>query len=228
MPQSDDSPRPLHAFEFGQQTKPLQAIMDLHQALAPFGTAFTLKASTKMLLSDDQETAFILLVSTGCFSISHKQDDLHIATAFSPTIVGLIDGYSLYYDVQSRPQHYIRAETDCSGWVVPLNLFVEKCDELSLWHDIARILAQRVMMMSARDSELVGNDAYSKIRSLLMELWLYPEEIRRQIKVSSFIQRRTRISRSRIMDVLAELKKGQYIEMKSGVLVSMEKLPSAF
>jgi len=84
------------------------------------------------------------------------------------------------------------------------------------------------MMMSARDSELVGNDAYSKIRSLLMELWLYPEEIRRQIKVSSFIQRRTRISRSRIMDVLAELKKGQYIEMKSGVLVSMEKLPSAF
>ena len=228
MSQSDDLPRPLHAFEFSQQTKPLKAIMDLHKVLAPFGTAFTLNAATKMLLSNDRETAFILLVTTGCFSVSHAQIDLHMATVFAPTVVGLIDGYSLYYDAKARPQHYIRAETDCTGWIIPLDLFVEKCDEFNLWHDISRILAQRVMVMSARDSELVGNDAYSKIRSLLMELWLYPEDIRLQIKVSSFIQRRTRISRSRIMDVLAELKKGNYIEMKSGVLTAMDKLPIAF
>lgn len=228
MSQSEDSPHSLHAFEFSQQTKPLKAIMGLHKALTPFGTGFTLNASTKMLLSNDRESAFILLVTSGCFSISHVQDDLHIATVFAPTVVGLIDGYSLYYDVKARPQHYIRAETDCAGWIIPLDLFVEKCDEFNLWHDIARILAQRLMVLSARDSELVGHDAYSKIRSLLMELWLYPEDIRLQIKASSFIQRRTRISRSRIMDVLAELKKGHYIEIKSGVLVHMEKLPIAF
>lgn len=202
--------------------------MDLHKVLAPFGTAFTLRASTKMLLSNERESAFILLVTSGCFAVSHAQVELHMATVFAPTVVGLIDGYSLYYDVKARPQHYIRAETDCTGWIVPLDLFVEKCDEFNLWHDIARILAQRMMVMSAHDSELVGNDAYSKIRSLLMELWLYPEDIRLQIKVSSFIQRRTRISRSRIMDVLAELKKGNYIEIKSGVLIAMEKLPLAF
>ena len=202
--------------------------MDLHKVLAPFGTAFTLRASTKMLLSNERESAFILLVTSGCFAVSHAQVELHMATVFAPTVVGLIDGYSLYYDVKARPQHYIRAETDCTGWIVPLDLFVEKCDEFNLWHDIARILAQRMMVMSAHDSELVGNDAYSKIRSLLMELWLYPEDVRLQIKVSSFIQRRTRISRSRIMDVLAELKKGNYIEIKSGVLIAMEKLPLAF
>lgn len=164
--------------------------MDLHKVLAPFGTAFTLRASTKMLLSNERESAFILLVTSGCFAVSHAQVELHMATVFAPTVVGLIDGYSLYYDVKARPQHYIRAETDCTGWIVPLDLFVEKCDEFNLWHDIARILAQRMMVMSAHDSELVGNDAYSKIRSLLMELWLYPEDVRLQIKVSSFIQRR--------------------------------------
>ncbi|HDT6543928.1 TPA: helix-turn-helix domain-containing protein [Kluyvera ascorbata] len=228
MSQSDDSSRSLHAFEFSQKTKPLKTIMALHSILAPFGSAFTLNPSAKMLLSNDRETAFIVLVTTGCFSVSHAQVDLHMATVFAPTVVGLIDGYSLYYDVPARPQHYIRAETECTGWIIPLDTFVEKCDEFNLWHDIARILAQRVMVMSARDSEMVGNDAYSKIRSLLMELWLYPEDIRRQIKVSSFIQRRTRISRSRIMDVLAELKKGHYIEVQSGVLVYMDKLPTAF
>lgn len=72
--------------------------MDLHKVLAPFGTAFTLNASTKMLLSNDRESAFILLVTTGCFSVSHAQVDLHMATVFAPTVVGLIDGYSLYGD----------------------------------------------------------------------------------------------------------------------------------
>lgn len=218
----------LHTFDFGLKTKPLKAIADLHAALIPFGTPFTLSAASKMSLSEVRETAFIVLLTEGCFSVSHTNADLYMGTGFAPTVIGLIDGYSLFYEVDVRPQHFIRAETDCAGWLVPLNIFVEKCDELNLWHDIARILAQRVMMMSARDSELVGNDAYSKIRSLLIEIWLYPEEIRAQIKVAAFLQRRTKISRSRIMDVLAELRRGEYIEMDGGVLIAMGKLPIAF
>ena len=225
---SSSSNEMLHAFQFGLTTKPVKAIMSLFEALKPFGTPFSLKKSKNMLLSNDKETAFIVLNAKGCFSICHYPSDLYISTVFSPTVTGLIDGYSLYYNVDQRPRHYLHAETACEGWTVPLEIFVAKCDELNLWHDVARILAQRIMVLSARDNELVGNDAYSKIKNLLVELWLYPEEIRKQIKVASFLQRRTRISRSRIMDVLLQLKTGQYIKIDSGALTHLGKLPEAF
>ncbi len=218
----------LHSFEFAQKTKPFEAIAALHNALIPFSTEFSLSSPKKMLLSSERKNAFILLISDGCLSISHAKEDLLISTAFSPTVIGLIDGYSLFYDVEARPQHYIQAETDCTGWAIPLDVFVEKCDELNLWHNVSKILAQRLMIMSAREKELVGNDAYSKIRALLIELWLYPEEIKNKLNVSLFIQRRTKMSRSGIMNVLAELKKGGYIEVEFGVLKSVKKLPKSY
>lgn len=194
----------------------------------PYGQFFTLAPNNKMLFNNIKEEAFVILMALGCFSVCHRDTGLHIGTSFAPTIIGLIDGYSIFYNVKQRPQHCIQAETPCSGWLIPLNIFVEKCDELNLWHDIAKVLAQRLMIMSTRDNELVGNDIYKKIKILLTELWLYPEEIRNQITVASFIHRRTRVSKSRIMGILAELKKGNYIQTKNGVLISVTKLPESF
>ncbi|PQQ61214.1 hypothetical protein C6H70_21800, partial [Klebsiella pneumoniae] len=55
------------------------------------------------------------------------------------------------------------------------------------------------------------------VRTLLTELADYPEAYRRQINVLSFIQRRTNLSRSRIMSILSELRKGGYITVHRGV-----------
>jgi hypothetical protein len=46
------------------------------------------------------------------------------------------------------------------------------------------------------------------IRTLILELGSYPEEYREQINVLNFIQRRTNLSRSGILYVLSELRKG--------------------
>jgi HD superfamily phosphohydrolase YqeK len=218
----------LHAYRFAMDTKPVKAIAALHDALREFGKAFSLKTASKMKLSKDKSTAFIVLLNEGCCSVNHADNDQYIVTFFAPTVIGLLDGYGLYYDVPARPQHYIRAETNCSGWVVPLDIFVEKCDELSLWHDVSRFLAQRLMVMSAREYELVGNDAYGKIRALLQEIWLYPEEFRSKLLIAAFIQRRAKLSRSRVMNILSVLKQGGYIEIEAGVLTSMKKLPLSF
>lgn len=218
----------LDSFVFSRSTKPNEAIQSLHEALKPFSKVFTLPRNHVMELSNQRESAFILFVEYGCFSIFHKGNDLAIATAFSPTVIGLIDGYSLYYEIEERPQHYIWAETYCTGWSIQLDRFVEKCDALNLWHDVAKILAQRLMVMSARETELVGKDAYSKIRSLLMELSKYPDNIREQINIAMFISHRTKISKSRIMSILSELRAGEYITTEKGVLVSISRLPLSF
>jgi DNA-binding FadR family transcriptional regulator len=44
----------------------------------------------------------------------------------------------------------------------------------------------------------------------------------------SYIQRRTRISRSVVAEVLAALRQGKYITMERGKLVSVNRLPAEY
>lgn len=93
---------------------------------------------------------------------------------------------------------------------------VEILNEKNLWQEMAHILAQRLMVLRMRSQEMVGVDSYPMVRTLLTELADYPEEYRRQINALSFIQRRTNLSRSRVMSILAELRKGGYITVHRG------------
>lgn len=120
---------------------------------------------------------------------------------------GMVDSYGATYNVPARPEHFLLAETVCTGRFVRLPDFIKIADECDLWHDVARCLAYRLMVMSARDRELVGVDSYLKVRALLTEIWAYPQAYRESIIVLNFIQRRTGISRSRTMKILSELKK---------------------
>lgn len=219
----------MHSFTFSQQTKPVFAQNVLFNALVPVSQPFSLGAGETYQFSPDKENAGIILLANGIGSLCHTQNHLYISSAFAPSVLGLIDGYSLYYDVPARPQHYLYAETDCDGYFVALNTFVEVADKQNLWHDVARILAHRLIVMSAREQELVGVDSYLKVRSLLLELWTYPEAYRQGINVVNFVQRRTGLSRSRTMTFLSELRKGGYITIQRGKLTSVDqKLPVAY
>lgn len=218
----------VNSFIFGVETKPIDAINNLIDKLSPYGDKIRILPHQNFMLSQARDKAFIILLNEGCFSLYHKVTNLRITTLFSPSVVGLIDGYGLFYDVDNRPQHFIKAETLCVGWSLPLDVFVEKCDEETLWHDIAKILAHRLIIMSAREEELVGNDAYSKIKSSILELWQYPDYVRMNINLAHYIQDRTGLSRSRVMDILSHLKEGAYIEITAGKLVAVGKLPKAY
>ncbi|EPE7437998.1 helix-turn-helix domain-containing protein, partial [Salmonella enterica subsp. enterica serovar Chester] len=153
---------------------------------------------------------------------------LHISSSFAPSVVGMVDSYGATYNVPARPEHFLLAETVCTGRFVRLPDFIKIADECDLWHDVARCLAYRLMVMSARDRELVGVDSYLKVRALLTEIWAYPQAYRESIIVLNFIQRRTGISRSRTMKILSELKKGGYIHIDNGRLTALGKLPVAY
>lgn len=218
----------IHSYQFSTDTKPLDAIAALTNHLKIFGSRFSLCAGSRMNLSPQISDANIIIIEHGCFSLVLNQGDLYIGTLFAPTLAGLIDGYGLFYDVPERPQHYIRAEIDCRGYLVPLDVFVEQCDTLNLWHDVAKLLAHRLMTLSAKEGEMIGNSAYSKIRTLLLELWLFPEEARLNIGVSSFLQRRSKISKSRVHHILSDLAKGGFIRLERGRLVELAKLPLVY
>ncbi|HEJ6661160.1 TPA: helix-turn-helix domain-containing protein [Klebsiella oxytoca] len=212
---------------FPSRHKPYAALDALFSALWSFGKPFNLNPGDEFLLNSGGENKIVLLQS-GIFSFCRSGSGLHVSSTFAPSIVGLVDSYGVTYDVPTRPEHFLIAETECRGRAVSLPDFIKTIDECDLWHDVARILAYRLMVMSVRDRELVGVDSYLKVRALLIELWAYASEYRQSINVLNFIQRRTGISRSRTMKLLSELKKGGYISIDGGRLLDMKKLPTAY
>ncbi|EHC83813.1 Putative cytoplasmic protein [Salmonella enterica subsp. enterica serovar Montevideo str. S5-403] len=238
----DNNENSLHSFLFSQQAKPHAAIDALFSALLPFGQPFTLGIGDEFYLQANDEH-YIVLLESGVVSFCHNDKRLHISSSFAPSVVGMVDSYGATYNVPARPEHFLLAETVCTGRFVRLPDFIKIADECDLWHDVARCLAYRLMVMSARrayrlmvmsahmsarDRELVGVDSYLKVRALLTEIWAYPQAYRESIIVLNFIQRRTGISRSRTMKILSELKKGGYIHIDNGRLTALGKLPVAY
>lgn len=76
--------------------------------------------------------------------------------------------------------------------------------------------------------KLVGNNSYSQIRSMLMDMAEWDETLRSKIGVMHHIQQSTRISRSVVAEVLAALRQGNYISMNRGKLVSINRLPTEY
>lgn len=218
----------LHSFVFSQQSKPYRSIDVLFSALLPLSKPLRMEAGSELMLGANKDDAVIVLLEDGICSFCHQENQLHITTVFAPSIAGLIDGYALTYNAPAWPEHYILAETRCLGRVVSLTDFTEVINEQSLWHDVTHILAHRLMFMSARSKEMIGVDSYIKVRALLIEIWAYPEAYRSQINVLNFVQRRTALSRSRILKILSELKKGGYIDIEIGKLQALNKLPLAY
>ncbi|HAG0015969.1 TPA: helix-turn-helix domain-containing protein [Salmonella enterica] len=223
----DNNENSLHSFLFSQQAKPHAAIDALFSALLPFGQPFTLGIGDEFYLQANDEH-YIVLLESGVVSFCHNDKRLHISSSFAPSVVGMVDSYGATYNVPARPEHFLLAETVCTGRFVRLPDFIKIADECDLWHDVARCLAYRLMVMSARDRELVVVDSYLKVRALLTEIWAYPQAYRESIIVLNFIQRRTGISRSRTMKILSELKKGGYIHIDNGRLTALGKLPVAY
>ena len=152
-----------------------------------------------------------------------------VSTIFAPSLLGLIDGYGAFNGIPEKSHCSVFAETDLRGRWIGHQVAVEILNEKNLWQEMAHILTQRLMVLSMRERELLGVDSYQMVRILLMELAVYSETYRRQINVLRFIQRRTNLSRSRIMSILSELRKGGYIIIHRGVLMTIaQPLPTNF
>ncbi|WP_228299118.1 winged helix-turn-helix transcriptional regulator [Klebsiella pneumoniae] len=171
----------------------------------------------------------VIMLEEGIASICHGEKQMVVTPLFSPSILGFMDGYGLFDDIPQKRHYVLFAETDLRGRWISHQAAVDILNEQNLWRHVTHILAQRLMVLSMREQELMGVDSYLMVRTLLMELAGYPEAYRRKINVLNFILRRTNLSRSRIMSILSELRKGDYITIHRGVLRTIaHPLPAHF
>ncbi|HHJ4285184.1 TPA: helix-turn-helix domain-containing protein [Klebsiella quasipneumoniae] len=201
----------------------------LLSAFRPVSTPFELAQSNYYHFPLAQSESGFILLEEGVASVCFAENQLVISTVLAPAILGLIDNYGVFNGLPDIRHSSLFAETDLSGRWIAHQAAVNILNEKNLWQEMAHILTQRLMVLSMREQELLGVDSYQMVRILLMELAVYSETYRRQINVLRFIQRRTNLSRSRIMSILSELRKGGYIIIHRGVLMTIaQPLPANF
>lgn len=217
-----------HSYSFRTRTKPLKTINTIIDELKNHGIPFILPENRKLKLISNTSSTVITLITDGYFSLYHEEIDRQIQLCSAPSVIGLIDAYNHFFNIKYPPRHYIRAETLCRGFQVPFEQFLMKIKDHSFSEEVIHLLMHRLTVMSASDFETMGVDSYTKIRSLLLEIWLYPEDLRNKINIQRLIQQRTNLSRSRTMKIIHELRKGNYIKVKRGRLIYLDELPATF
>ncbi|MGL4725182.1 MAG: helix-turn-helix domain-containing protein [Scandinavium sp.] len=167
----------------------------------------------------------IIFLMSGNLSVFRTSDNLAMGCTSAPTLLGLADGYAEEQSMAAGTDTWLISDTRCQCKFIPVSLFMQKSEELGLWRDISTVLAHRIIAMTMRDKYMVGQDAYGKIRVLLLEIWSLPQEVRCEINIQRFIQQRTGLSRSGILKILTELRTGGYIKTLHGRLMALGELP---
>lgn len=200
--------------------KPLAEFNSLNQCFFPYGINFELPENTLLSFSDIKSGDTTLILCQGEISISRKNNDILLGIAQAPFIDGLSAG------IIERPVEYIyTTQSICTGYYLSSRQVMALLDENQLWREACSWLTWWHRLAEARDNQLIGSSSYDQIRSTLLIMSEWDENLRSRVGVMHYIQRRTGISRSVIAEVLSALRKGDYIEMHKGKLLKINRLP---
>ncbi|MEG2565997.1 MAG: helix-turn-helix domain-containing protein, partial [Acinetobacter sp.] len=78
------------------------------------------------------------------------------------------------------------------------------------------------------NTNLTAASAYEVIRVQLLELMNEPTEYKNNVSAAHYIRQKTGLSRSSIMKILAQLRKGNYIRIENGTLKEIYRLPHKY
>jgi CRP-like cAMP-binding protein len=205
-----------------QPVRPQEAIERLLAALEPH--AVPLNAIARKKISwDFKGKPQLYLFKAGEISILRSSDGLLMVTVYDAHLFGIAEM------LQPMRTHGLRAEIDCTILRIDAEDALPILRDQNLWEDVTRLLSYHTAYMTYRDELVVQQRTYSVIRNHLLEMILLPEETRMRTSMLDYIQDRTHLSRSSILNVLSALKKGKYIQfIRGGYLQHIESLPEKF
>ncbi|ASV54279.1 MULTISPECIES: helix-turn-helix domain-containing protein [Lelliottia] len=203
--------------------KPLCEFKRLEQCLKAESTPF--KASAQQIIYHEcfEKEHHTFVIQTGIVEIHRQSDDLLIGIVTTPFILGLTAGM-----MENQQKYTMVAQANSTGFYLPAATARQLIQNSYLWQDAFCWLSWINRILARRDMQLVGNNSYSQIRAMLMDMAEWDETLRSKIGVMNHIQRSTRISRSVVAEVLSALRQGNYINMNRGKLVSINRLPAEY
>ncbi|WP_330985935.1 MULTISPECIES: helix-turn-helix domain-containing protein [Enterobacterales] len=162
---------------------------------------------------------FIHMIPHGYCTLHRHLDDLQVFSVQPPIILGIS---SL---VHNKEYFYLRTLGPCDCYSLLSDDAIKIINENYMWKDVAKILAFFTELWAARDAVLTGVNAYTSIREHIKEYMEQPALLRYEITTAEFVKQRTGLSRSMILKVISELRKGGYIDVIKGRVTEIYKLP---
>lgn len=201
-------------------SKPLSEFVTLDKHLSPRSIHFDLPAGAIILPEDRKTEDYTIVITQGAVSISRSPGNIMFGMSQSPAIFGLVGSI-----MKIQQDYTLMTESDCRGYYLPVQDSFNCLTRYQLWREALYWVTWQHRMLEVRDRQLIGASNYHQIRSTLLVMSTWNENLRARVGVMKFIQKRTNISRSVIAEVLSALRKGNYIYMEKGKLVSITRLP---
>ena len=199
--------------------RPQAAIERLIAVLQPLGKTINI-AARKRLPWDKGESPFVYLFLEGELSVSRITDGILVATAVEPHIFGFSE---MFHPLRSN---MLRAETDCVLSRVETRIAEQAVEQHGLWRDVAEILAFHTNTMLCRDMQIVNQRTWPIVCHYLRELDALPDETKNRVNILNFIQERTGLSRSSILNIISSLKTDRHIDfVRGGYRLKVFSLP---
>lgn len=197
--------------------------LDKHQAdVRACAESFTLNVNQPLILDKDS----IYFVSEGVISLAKSDDPRIIGTTIENMPIGLLERFCPIVAF-----HYV-ALTSVSMLKITFadfdRIFFNSSTENM--KELATILIYMLIFILDVHVERRMDSGYHTIKAMLYR-YLYRRSVNNDESegIANFIIRRTNLSRSYVFRVLAELKEGEYITVKKGKLVSIDrKLPEDY
>lgn len=196
--------------------KPVRHIECLIQYISPH--ANILETNSRHLVnfvSNNSRQCCLLLRGTASLFRSH--DGFMLNSESAPYIFGLSNQFS------NSDYLFMRTETTCQVAFISVDKANQIIAQENLWESLAKILIYTAGRVYEHCTRLVSPTSYDIIRTQLYELMREADELRLHTTAANYIQSRSFLSRSSIMKILADLKKGGYIITERGVLQEIQK-----
>ncbi|OTA20099.1 hypothetical protein Xbed_01815 [Xenorhabdus beddingii] len=201
--------------------KPVNSFKKVIDVLLPYSELITSDSSSQgKLIEIEEEFAKFFLLEQGYVNIRRINDDLIIATSFSPYIIGLsfYSGSEIYYSIELGPS--------CKIYQIPRVNALNAIRKHDLYREWMRIISYKISFFYARDLSLFRYETREVVYSLLSRLMTLPDDFRENISVIKYIEQRCTLSRSCIQRILFSLKKAGSIEIVDGYLIKIIALPT--
>ncbi|MHC5178856.1 helix-turn-helix domain-containing protein [Serratia rhizosphaerae] len=199
--------------------RPESAISLLINELTPHAVACNYPPR-KIIEWKHKDEANIYLFLDGQLSILRSSDKLVLGSVYEPHIFGIVELF------QHQRTHALRLDTPSTVLKLSALKAKEIFRERNLWCPITEILAYYISYLGYRDSLVYQQLIYSVIREHLFEIMNLPDNIRKNTTILRYIQDRTHLSRSSILNNLSTLKnEGRISYARGGYLLEIISLP---
>lgn len=189
--------------------RPGDSIDRIIRCMQPYGETKVLKQRQRLSPKTESQK-FIYLFHQGEVSVLRPKDYLLLGTAYEPDIYGFAEMFSPMYG------EMLRADTNCVYSKVDETKALKLIGEHNLWHDVANVLAFHINKLLCREMQIVNQPSLYVIYNYLSELDNMPYEFKSRTSILYYIQERTGLSRSSVMNAISSLKNRGAIEYSRG------------